>query len=56
MMTTKPKLIVVVRASGRQGSSVIKSLLESPDRWRIRGLTADLGTSFSQVRIELEEE
>jgi hypothetical protein len=39
------RLIVVVGADRRQGSSVIDALLEYPDEWRIRGITVD-PTSF----------
>jgi uncharacterized protein YbjT (DUF2867 family) len=53
-MTTKPKLIVVVGASGRQGGSVIKSLLEVPDQWLVRGVTGDLNLPLSQVEIEVD--
>jgi uncharacterized protein YbjT (DUF2867 family) len=54
MMTTKPKLILVVGATGRQGSSVIKSLLEFPDRWLVRGVTVDLNSPLSQVENAID--
>jgi len=53
-MTTKPKLIVVIGATGRQGSSIIKSLLEFPDRWLVRGVTADLNSPISQVESAID--
>ncbi len=43
------RLIVVVEADSRQGSSVIEALLEYPDEWHIRGITEDLTLSHSQV-------
>ncbi|CAF1080898.1 unnamed protein product [Rotaria sordida] len=42
------RLIVVVGADGRQGSSVIEALLEYPDNWHIRGITGDLTSTHSQ--------
>jgi hypothetical protein len=55
-MSIKPKLIAVVGASGRQGSSVVKSLLQFPDQWRVRGTTDNLNLPLCQVRIEIERE
>lgn len=46
------RLIVVVGVSGRQGGSVIESLLEHPDLWSVRGLTTDLKSSFVQELLE----
>ncbi|CAF1043282.1 unnamed protein product [Rotaria sordida] len=45
------RLIVVVGADGRQGSSVIEALLEYPDNWHIRGITGDLTSTHSQELI-----
>lgn len=43
------RLIVVVGVNGRQGSSVVEALLEYPDEWLIRGTTADMTSTYSQV-------
>lgn len=43
------RLIVVVGADSRQGSSVIEALLEYPDEWQIRGTTDNLTSFHSQV-------
>ncbi|CAF1219582.1 unnamed protein product [Rotaria sp. Silwood1] len=45
------RLIVVVGADGRQGSSVIEALLEYSDHWHIRGITEDLTSTNSQELI-----
>ncbi|CAM4841177.1 unnamed protein product [Rotaria magnacalcarata] len=45
------RLIVVVGADGRQGSSVIEALLEYSDKWHIRGITEDLTSTYSQELI-----
>jgi hypothetical protein len=43
------RLIVVVGANGRQGSSVAEAILEFPDEWHVRGITEDLTSPHSQV-------
>ena len=48
-MSTKRKRIVVVAAASQLGASVVKALLEYPDRWFIRGITRDISLPFSQV-------
>jgi hypothetical protein len=44
------RLIVVVGADRRQGMSVIETLLESSDEWRIRGIIVDLTSFDTQVK------
>lgn len=43
------RLIVVVGANRRQGSSVIDALLEYPDEWRIRAISVDPTSLDMQV-------
>ena len=52
MSSSPRRLIVVVGVSGRQGGSVIESLLEHPDLWSVRGLTTDLKSAFVQELLE----
>ncbi len=44
------RLIVVVGADRRQGMSVIQTLLESSDEWRIRGIIVD-PTSLIDIQV-----
>jgi uncharacterized protein YbjT (DUF2867 family) len=43
-------LIVVVGATGKQGGSVINALIHS-DKWTIRGLSRNISSKDSQVKI-----
>ncbi|KAG9008122.1 hypothetical protein FRB94_013679 [Tulasnella sp. JGI-2019a] len=49
---TAAPLVVVVGATGIQGSSVIKALGESNKLYRIRGLTRDLEKPASKALTE----
>lgn len=43
-------VIVVVGATGRQGGSVVNALIDS-NKWTIRGLTRNISSEGSQVRL-----
>ena len=43
------RLIVVIGAETRQGHSVIKALLTSPEQWRIRAIVTDSILFSSEV-------
>jgi uncharacterized protein YbjT (DUF2867 family) len=47
-------LIVVVGATGKQGGSVINALIDS-DKWTIRGLSRNISSKDSLVKI-IEED
>jgi hypothetical protein len=44
------RLIVIVGADRRQGISVIETLLEYPNEWRIRGIMVDPTSFDTQVQ------
>ena len=43
------RLVIVVGANRRQGSSVIDALLEYPDEWRVRAIAVDPTSLDMQV-------
>jgi uncharacterized protein YbjT (DUF2867 family) len=47
-------LIVVVGATGKQGGSVIKALIESA-KWTVRGLSRNVSSKQSQVKINKKQ-
>lgn len=50
-MMSYRRLIVVLGASGRQGNQVVRSLLEYPTEWKIRGVTNDLQAMSIHVSV-----
>ena len=48
-MTTCPQLIVVLGVCERQGNYSMRSLLEHPDKWKVRGVTYDPQSIFLHV-------
>lgn len=52
---SEPKIVVVFGATGTQGGSVVKSLLEDPktkDQFKIRGITRDPSKPNAKALIE----
>jgi uncharacterized protein YbjT (DUF2867 family) len=48
-----PRLIAVTGATGNQGGSVAKLLLQHPDSYRVRAITRDSQSSAAKALAEL---